>query len=72
MTTIPVPTYLLDLGQLKDLRAQVRDFLRTTGECDRALACIAATNTEIEKRTWMRPSMVRDRPHSPPKLRLVT
>ena len=50
MTTIPVPTYLLDIGQLEEIREQAYAFIAIEGECERALACIKALNAEIVAR----------------------
>lgn len=78
MTTIPIPTYLFDLEQLEQLRAQACEFMNTAGECDRALACVNALNAEIKARghvpaVWdpCPPRWNVRRPHNPPKLRLV-
>ena len=52
--TIPVPTYFMDDGDLKDLREAAYCVLANqdegTEDCPRALACIKAINRELFKR----------------------
>lgn len=70
---IPLPTYLFDNDELKDLRVQALAFLRHCGEDDSVLACIAAVNTELRFRE-MEVQLVRSyapRFRHVPALRLV-
>ena len=68
MTTIPVPTYIFTDDELESLRATLIEMAQDDPryECERALACIAATNREIKVRRRPPP-----RPGWPVKLRLV-
>ncbi len=68
MTTIPVPTYMFTDDELELLRFSLIELAQDDPqyECERALACIAATNCEIKSRSIPPP-----RPGWPAKLRLV-